>query len=121
MRHTQIFIRAEVLNPLVTLERANFFMRDAVAVAGMSVISGPHSVIGVVPGNEGVSSTVILDFSSASLHEWHLATPMPIIHFDLYTCGDLPDEEDFRDLFIEWCDAVRFNIKVVDRDVLLGL
>lgn len=119
MRHTQIFIRAEVKAPLLTIERANKFMRQAVAAAGMNIISGPHSVMGIIPGNEGVSSVVTLDFSSASLHEWPDAAPFPLIHFDLYTCGARPDLARFAALF-EALGPVRYKARLIDRDDFLN-
>lgn len=118
MRHTQIFVHAEVRKPLLSPENATRFMRAAVAAAGMNIIGGPWSIYGIIPGNEGVSSTVLLDFSSANLHEWPDALPFPRIEFDLYTCGVAPDPEKFRDLFVSIVDPVVFASTVVDRDRL---
>lgn len=84
----------------------------------MRIISGPYAVLGVVPGNEGVSATAILDFSSASLHEWPDAKPHPLIHFDLYTCGKRPDITAFEKLF-QMLDPVRFDARILDRDAYL--
>ncbi len=119
MLHTQILIRAEIHRPLLSTARADEFMRAAVAAAGMNIIAGPYSVLGEIPGNEGVSSTVILDFSSASLHEWPGAAPLPLIHFDLYTCGAPPQVERFRALFSDLQPA-SFRHIVIDRDRILA-
>jgi S-adenosylmethionine/arginine decarboxylase-like enzyme len=114
MRHLHLFVRARVLDPLRTPDRADDFMRRAVAAAGMNVIGGPLSVLGVIPGNEGVSSTAILDFSSANIHEWPDNDPA-LIHFDLYTCGEAPEIARFKELFAE-LTPVSFDAGIVDRD-----
>lgn len=118
MRHTQILVRAEVRNPLLTIERADAFMRLAVEAAGMNIISGPHSVLGVIPGNEGVTSVVALDYSSADLHEWPDKAPFPLVYFALWTCGQPPSVAQFRNLF-DQLDPVRFSASVIDIDELL--
>lgn len=115
MRHVQIFVRAEVRKPLLTVERADAFLRAAVAAAGMNVIGGPWGVLGVIPGNEGVSATAILDFSSTSLHEWPGHSPWPLLHFDLYTCSDPPVLERFETLFSE-LEPISYKAVVLDRD-----
>lgn len=118
MQHTQLFIRAEVRKPLLTVDLANDFMCRAVALAGMKVVAGPYSFEGV-PGNEGISTIVGLDFSSASLHEWPIRkdAEYPLIHFDLYTCGEKPDLGVFADLFME-LDPVSFGARTIDRESL---
>lgn len=118
MRHTQILVRAEVRRPLLTVTHADDFMRRAVAAADMNIIAGPYSVIGTIPGNEGVSSVVVLDFSSASLHEWPGHQPHALIQFDLYTCGAPPVIDRFHALFAD-LDPVRFDATVIDRDQFL--
>lgn len=119
MAHLHLFAKAEVRRPLVTQEAARRFLARAIRLAGMRVIGGPWAVMGVVPGNEGVSATAILDYSSANLHEWPDAKPYPLIHFDLYTCGKSPDPDAFRALFVELLDPVSVSIAVKDRDELL--
>lgn len=117
MRHIHLFVRAKVRRPLLTPERAKDFLRQAVALAGMNVIGGPWAVLGDVPGNEGVSATAILDFSSTNLHEWPEPRNgvWPLIHFDLYTCGKPPKEKAFRKLFQE-LDPMELDILIRDRD-----
>lgn len=118
MRHLQVFARALVRRPLLTEARADFFLRAAIAAAGMQVIAGPLAVLGTVPGNEGVSACAILDFSSASVHEWPDHRPHPLVHFDLYTCGPEPDVARLERLFAN-LDPVEYAARVVDRDALL--
>ena len=119
MQHHHLLVRAEVERPLLTTDRACAFLQRAVALAGMKVIDGPHAVLGIYPGNEGVSATAILDFSATNLHEWPEHRPA-LIHFDLYTCGDPPSEQAFRDLFERECGVVRFHSRLIDRDLFLG-
>lgn len=117
MRHTHVFVRAQVRRPLLTEPRAIEFLQRAVHLAGMNVIGGPWAVLGNIPGNEGVSATAILDFSSTNLHEWPEPRNgiYPLIHFDLYTCGKAPKEKDFRKLFKE-LDPMEIDIVIRDRD-----
>jgi S-adenosylmethionine/arginine decarboxylase-like enzyme len=118
MAHFHLLVRAEVHRPLLTPERAAEFLRAAVALAGMNVIAGPIATLGVVPGNEGVSATAILDFSSVNLHEWPTHRPA-LIQFDLYTCGKPPSVRAFRDLFERECGVIRFDARLIDRDEFL--
>jgi S-adenosylmethionine/arginine decarboxylase-like enzyme len=84
----------------------------------MRIISGPHAVMGAVPGNEGVSATAILDYSSACLHEWPYQYGDPVIHFDLYTCGAVePSVELFAPL-LRPLGVLRLASQLVDRDAL---
>lgn len=118
MANWHLMARALVLRPIMTMNRADAFMRAAVDAAQMNIIGGPWSVFGEIPGNEGVSSTAILDFSSTNLHEWIYHSPHPLIHFDLFTCGTRPSEDKFRELFRELI-PVTFDVKVIDRDEFL--
>ena len=98
-RHIRLSVNAEVRRPLLTCAAAKDFLRQAVRLARMNIIDGPSAVYGNVPGNEGVSATAILDYSSTSLHEWPFRSPARF-DFDLYTCGPVePTLKLFRPLF----------------------
>lgn len=112
-RHHHLFVRTQVERPLLTTERAVHFLRQAVALAGMKVINGPHAVLGTVPDNEGVSATAILDLSSVNLHEW---PSQRLIHFDLYTCGEPPSQPAFFRLFERECGIISFSAKLINRN-----
>ena len=115
MAHLHLLVRARgVKQPILTPERASDFLSRAVALAGMNIIEGPHSKLGVVPGNEGVSSTAILDFSSVNLHEW---PDQGLVQFDLYTCGKAPDLARFKSLFVE-LQPDQYVAALIDRDML---
>jgi len=116
-KHIHLLVRAEIRCPLVTRGAAATFLRDAISLAGMNIISGPHAVYGTVPGNEGVSATALLDFSSATLHEWpHREGEPPLLQFDLYTCGPIePTLELFRPL-LQPLQPMSLTVLAIDRD-----
>lgn len=120
MAHSHLLIRANVRKPLLTLRGAKSFVALCVDVAQMRVISGPHAVMGKVPGNEGVTAMAILDFSHCVLHEWPYADPYPLIHFDLYSCGPALRDTMLDGLFAP-LDPVNFSARVIDRDSFLSL
>lgn len=117
--HWHLFADVQVGQPLLTCDKANAFLARVVATAGMTIIGGPYSVLGVVPGNEGVSSVVLLDLSSASVHEWPDHKPYALLHLDLYTCGARPSEDAFTSLFKE-LDPRELHIRVLPRSEVMG-
>lgn len=111
-------IRTHVRRPLKTLSGARSFLVLAVNAAGMNIILGPHAVMGMIPGNEGVTAMAILDYSHCVLHEWPYADPYPLIHFDLYSCGPVLTETMLDGLFAP-LEPVNFSARVIDRDLFL--
>ncbi len=54
----------------------------------MKVMLPPTSAWCNEPGNEGITSTVILTTSHCAMHIWNLPEPEPsIMQFDLYSCA----------------------------------
>lgn len=51
----------------------------------MKVVAGPTSVYVDEPGNEGITGTVTLATSHASIHVWDAEKPA-MFQFDLYSC-----------------------------------
>ena len=58
----------------------------------MVVVAGPTSVYVNEPGNEGMTGTVTLATSHASIHIWDKYQP-PMIQFDIYSCSHFSVEE----------------------------
>jgi S-adenosylmethionine/arginine decarboxylase-like enzyme len=51
----------------------------------MKVVAGPTSIYVSDPGNEGLTGTVTLATSHASIHIWD-NLELPMIQFDIYSC-----------------------------------
>lgn len=76
------------------------FMRDAVKLVGMQIISGPFTQYYTHPsdpGESGVSSLVLLAESHASFHGM---TRSGLVCMDLFSCKDFNDQ-DLIDLFVK--------------------
>jgi len=58
----------------------------------MKVVAGPTSVYVNEPGNEGITGTVTLATSHASIHVWDAEKPA-MFQFDLYSCSDFSAKE----------------------------
>ncbi len=58
---------------------------NLVETVGMKVVAGPTSVYVSDPGNEGLTGTVTLATSHASIHIWDEEKPS-MVQFDIYSC-----------------------------------
>jgi S-adenosylmethionine/arginine decarboxylase-like enzyme len=70
----------------------NEFFKSLVRKVGMKVVAGPTSVYVDEPGNEGITGTVTLATSHASIHVWDRDVP-PMFQFDLYSCSEFTKEQ----------------------------
>ena len=58
----------------------------------MKVVAGPTSVYVDEPGNEGITGTVTLATSHASIHVWDSEEPA-MFQFDIYSCSNFTPEQ----------------------------
>jgi S-adenosylmethionine/arginine decarboxylase-like enzyme len=65
----------------------NIWFTQLVNNVGMKVVAGPTSVYVNEPGNEGITGTVTLATSHASIHVWDAEKPA-MFQFDLYSCSE---------------------------------
>lgn len=117
MAHLNFMLRAEIRRPLLTCGNARLFLRQAITACGMKIISGPHAVLGTVPGNEGVSAAAILDLSHAALHEWPWWEP-PVVRVDIYTCGGIVPSAEMLAPFLKPLGATRIATLLVDCEAM---
>jgi len=86
----------------------------------MKVVAGPTSVYVNEEGNEGLTGTVTLATSHASIHIWDNDKP-PMFQFDLYSCSEYSpqvildhlnefDLNEYEYVFIDRNDG----IKIID-------
>ena len=85
--HVHLIVRGFVNNPPRTEESLNTWLKELVDKVGMVVVAGPTSVYVNEPGNEGVTGTITLATSHASIHVWDNETPS-LVQFDIYSCKE---------------------------------
>lgn len=73
-------------NPPKSEEILNQWFKELVNKVRMVVVAGPTSVYVDEPGNEGITGTVTLATSHASIHVWDKQDPA-MFQFDIYSCS----------------------------------
>jgi len=75
---------------------------------GMVVVAGPTSIYVNEPGNEGITGTITLATSHASIHIWDAATPS-LVQFDIYSCKEYNIDEvlnHLNEFELQSCDWI---------------
>jgi S-adenosylmethionine/arginine decarboxylase-like enzyme len=90
--HLHLLVKATCKNPATEVEQLNDWFRRLVEKVRMVVVAGPTSVYVNEEGNEGLTGTVTLATSHASIHIWEKNDP-PMFQFDLYSCSCFTVEE----------------------------
>lgn len=80
----------------------------------MVVVAGPTSVYVDEEGNEGITGTVTLATSHASIHVWDAQKPS-MFQFDLYSCSCFTAEEVLEELD-NWFELESANWIMLDRN-----
>ena len=83
--HQHLLIRGYFKNPPKETQVLNDWFTELVHNVGMEVVAGPTSVYVDAPGNEGLTGTVTLATSHASIHIWDAEYPY-MFQFDIYSC-----------------------------------
>lgn len=98
--HQHLLIRGHFQNPPRETSVLNQWFIDLVHKVKMEVVAGPTSVYVNEPGNEGLTGTVTLATSHASIHIWDKVHPY-LFQFDIYSCKcfDLETVKDHLDEF----------------------
>ena len=85
--HLHLLVKGYIKTPPKTDKVLNIWFTQLVNNVGMKVVAGPTSVYVDEPGNEGITGTVTLATSHASIHVWDAEKPA-MFQFDLYSCSD---------------------------------
>lgn len=98
--HQHLLIKGHFENPPKEEAILNAWFVELVNKVGMEVVAGPTSVYVNEPGNEGLTGTVTLATSHASIHVWDSIQPY-LFQFDIYSCKcfDLEVVKDHLDRF----------------------
>lgn len=111
--HQHLLIKCWVSNPPKKEEELNEWFINLVEKVGMKVVAGPTSVYVTEPGNEGLTGTVTLATSHASIHIWDQETPS-MIQFDIYSCKCF-NLEQVLDCFKPF-ELIRAEWMMIDRN-----
>jgi S-adenosylmethionine/arginine decarboxylase-like enzyme len=90
--HLHLIVKGYVSNPPRETGVLNDWFVRLVNKVRMVVVAGPTSVYVSDPGNEGLTGTVTLATSHASIHVWDNDVP-PMFQFDIYSCSVFTVEE----------------------------
>ena len=90
--HLHLLVKGYISNPPKSEETLNQWFRELVNKVGMVVVAGPTSVYVNELGNEGITGTVTLATSHASIHVWDAIHPS-MFQFDLYSCSNFTPEQ----------------------------
>ena len=90
--HLHLLVKGYMKSPPQTEKVLNIWFTQLVQNVGMKVVAGPTSVYVKEPGNEGITGTVTLATSHASIHVWDSETPS-MFQFDLYSCSNFTPKQ----------------------------
>jgi S-adenosylmethionine/arginine decarboxylase-like enzyme len=90
--HLHLLIKGYIKTPPKEEKLLNQWLTELVDNVGMKVVAGPTSVYVNEPGNEGITGTVTLATSHASIHVWDSETPS-MFQFDLYSCSNFTPKQ----------------------------
>lgn len=115
--HLHLMVRAEINNPptATDLVYVNDFMTGLVAHVRMKVLSPARTLWCDEPGNEGITSDILLTTSNSVVHIWNYEDNTGLFEFDLYSCAPYTPEE-VVDYIKAHFDVTKVAYKFIDRE-----
>jgi S-adenosylmethionine/arginine decarboxylase-like enzyme len=111
--HLHLLVKATCKNPATEVEKLNDWFKRLVEKVRMVVVAGPTSVYVNEEGNEGLTGTVTLATSHASIHIWEKGDPA-MLQFDIYSCSCFTVEEVIEHL--NEFDLIEAEYLFIDRN-----
>jgi S-adenosylmethionine/arginine decarboxylase-like enzyme len=112
--HLHLLVKGYIKTPPKTEKVLNIWFTQLVNNVGMKVVAGPTSVYVNEPGNEGITGTVTLATSHASIHVWDNETPA-MFQFDLYSCSDYKPKDVLKHID-DWFGLKEAHWQFIDRN-----
>jgi S-adenosylmethionine/arginine decarboxylase-like enzyme len=112
--HLHLLVKGKIKTPPKTEKLLNIWFGQLVNNVGMKVVAGPTSVYVNEPGNEGITGTVTLATSHASIHVWDMDNP-PMFQFDLYSCSEFTAKQ-VLDHIDDWFGLIEAHYQMIDRN-----
>ncbi len=95
--HKHLIVNANVQRPVESEGVLVDWFRKLVEVIDMKILIEPSAKYCDTLGNEGVTGTVVIETSHASIHIWSKA-PEPHVRMDVYSCKDFNEDHVIRHL-----------------------
>lgn len=112
--HKHLILNAIVASPINDEESCKKFLTDLVEVVDMEILVPASAKYCDIPGNEGVTGTVIITTSHMSIHIWP-QQPKPYIRMDVYSCKDF-DKEKVLKFVDDAMNIVECDCVLIDRN-----
>ena len=112
--HLHLLVKGYMKSPPQTEKVLNIWFTQLVDNVGMKVVAGPTSVYVNEPGNEGITGTVTLATSHASIHVWDNDNP-PMFQFDLYSCCEFSPKVVLKHID-DWFGLLEAHYQMIDRN-----
>ena len=112
--HLHLLVKGYMKTPPKTEKVLNIWFTQLVQNVGMKVVAGPTSVYVSEPGNEGMTGTVTLATSHASIHIWDNENPA-MFQFDIYSCSNFTPMQ-VLDHIDDWFGLNEAHWQFIDRN-----
>lgn len=112
--HQHLLVRAEVSEPIVSVEVAKEWLVKLVDEIGMVITKsgGPHVDYVDKPGNAGIAGIVMIETSHCALHIWDQLNP-PLVQLDVYSCSQFDENKVLK--MLESMKPTKVNYFTFDR------
>jgi S-adenosylmethionine/arginine decarboxylase-like enzyme len=112
--HLHLLVKGYIKTPPKTEKVLNIWFTQLVQNVGMKVVAGPTSIYVNEPGNEGLTGTVTLATSHASIHIWDNESPA-MFQFDLYSCSNFTPKQVLSHID-DWFGLTEAHWQFIDRN-----